>query len=212
MRTDDLIQALAEDRHAVTSPRRALLVALVVSVPIVALLFALTLGPRPHLLSLFTGSWRFAFKVAAMLAIAVLAGHGVWKLTNPVERPERAARHLLPALLLLAGGIAVELMSVPADQLMPRIIGHNATACMVFVPFFSLTPLAAFLYAMRNGAPASATATGALIGVLSAALGAAFYALHCPDDSPLFVVTWYSVGFAVVTAAGALIGRRALRW
>jgi hypothetical protein len=38
------------------------------------------------------------------------------------------------------------------------------------------------------------------------------YASHCTDDSPLFVATWYSIGTAVVTALGALIGARVLRF
>jgi hypothetical protein len=43
-------------------------------------------------------------------------------------------------------------------------------------------------------------------------VGAALYALSCPDDSPLFVATWYSIAIAVVTAASAYIGSRTLRW
>jgi hypothetical protein len=38
------------------------------------------------------------------------------------------------------------------------------------------------------------------------------YASHCTDDSPLFVATWYPIATAVVTAAGALIGARVLRF
>ena len=41
---------------------------------------------------------------------------------------------------------------------------------------------------------------------------AAFYAAHCPDDSPLFVAAWYSLAVALVAAVGAATGRLTLRW
>ncbi|MEA2988814.1 MAG: hypothetical protein QOG83_1525, partial [Alphaproteobacteria bacterium] len=44
------------------------------------------------------------------------------------------------------------------------------------------------------------------------ALGAAIYAAHCPDDSPLFIAAWYSIAIAVVAAVGAAAGRWVLRW
>ena len=43
-------------------------------------------------------------------------------------------------------------------------------------------------------------------------LAAALYAAHCTDDSPLFVVVWYSAAIALVTMIGALIGPRVLRY
>ena len=47
---------------------------------------------------------------------------------------------------------------------------------------------------------------------MAALSGATLYAFHCFDDSPLFVATWYTLATLVVTAAGALVGRRLLRW
>lgn len=211
MRTEDLIRALAEDGQPGTPPRRALLVALLSSVVVVGVLFGLTLGPRANLMSLF-GSWRFDLKLAYVVALTALAAHGVMKLTNPVERPARAVWHLTPAVLLLVCGLAAEMWLVPAGEFGRRMIGTNATACLMAIPLYALAPLGAFLYAMRSGAPSSATATGALIGLLSAALGASFYALHCTDDSPLFVALWYTIAIAVMTGVGALLGRRLLRW
>lgn len=211
MKTDDLIRALAEDERTGGSPRRSLLAALLGSIVAVAVLFAATLGPRPNLPELL-GSWRFDLKLVYVWALTALAVHGVMKLANPVEQPGRAFRHLAPALLLLVAGLVVELWLVPTGDYGRRLIGRNAVACLTAIPFFSLVPLGAFLYAMRDGAPASATWTGALIGLLSAGLGASFYALHCTDDSPLFVAFWYTIAIGVVTAAGALLGRRLLRW
>jgi len=43
-------------------------------------------------------------------------------------------------------------------------------------------------------------------------LAATLYASHCEDDSPLFVATWYTIATAMVTAIGALLGSRVLRF
>ena len=53
---------------------------------------------------------------------------------------------------------------------------------------------------------------GAIAGLVSAGLAATLYAAHCSDDSPLFVVTWYTIATALVTAVGALVGSKVLRF
>jgi hypothetical protein len=49
-------------------------------------------------------------------------------------------------------------------------------------------------------------------GLAAGGLAAAIYALFCDQDSPLFVATWYVLGVLIVTAIGAAIGSRLLRW
>jgi len=44
------------------------------------------------------------------------------------------------------------------------------------------------------------------------AFAAGLYATHCPDDSPLFVATWYVLAILVVMAVGAIAGSQFLRW
>jgi hypothetical protein len=76
----------------------------------------------------------------------------------------------------------------------------------------ALAPLAAILLALRKGAPEQPLFCGAAAGLFAGALGAALYATHCWDDSPLFVAIWYPLGIAVSVLIGALAGSRLLRW
>ena len=76
----------------------------------------------------------------------------------------------------------------------------------------TLPLLAAALIALRHGAPTRPAIAGALAGLLSAGLAATLYASHCTDDSPLFVVTWYTIATALVTAVGALAGSKVLKF
>jgi hypothetical protein len=117
---------------------------------------------------------------------------------------------VVPALLLAA--VVTELMVIPNDAWVARLIGTNATPCVLAIPLLALAPLAIGLFAMRTGAPRSPTLAGAAVGFASAMLAATLYALHCFDDSPLFIATWYTLASLPVVAMGALIGRRVLRW
>ena len=74
----------------------------------------------------------------------------------------------------------------------------------------SLPALAKALTPTRPGEVA--VLTGFLAGLLAGGLGAAAYAADCPDDSPLFVMTWYPVGILALGALGAFAGSKLLRW
>ena len=84
-----------------------------------------------------------------------------------------------PGLLLVAVG--VEMMIVPADQLRDRWIGTNSLVCMTFIPLIGIGPLAAFLFALRHGAPTQPSLAGAVAGLVAGGLAATFYAAHCTD-------------------------------
>ena len=92
------------------------------------------------------------------------------------------------------------------------MFGSNAAFCLKSIPFLAAAPLVAALLALRQGAPENPGLAGAAAGLFAGAIGAAFYATHCPDDSPLFVAAWYSLAIGLVAMAGALAGRRLLRW
>jgi hypothetical protein len=118
---------------------------------------------------------------------------------------------MIPAGLLVAG-ISGEMMMPQRLPMMTRLVGNNSRVCMTAVPLMSLPLLAASLYGLRHGAPARPALSGAIAGMMSAGLAATLYASHCTDDSPLFVATWYTIATALVTALGALIGSKVLRY
>jgi len=212
MKTDELIRALAAD-GANTPARlgpgilRAFLLGLVPAVIVFA--SASFLGPRADIATAI-GDPRFLFKFVVTLSLASSALAAVLQLA----RPERRA----PPLLLLAGpavlgiGVLTELLLMPAASWPERMLGSNARICLTAIPLLSLPILAAGLYALRRGAPSNPAMAGAVAGLVAGALAATLYASHCTDDSPLFVAAWYTPAVGIVTAAGALAGRRLLRW
>jgi hypothetical protein len=103
-------------------------------------------------------------------------------------------------------------MVTPSNEWMSRLVGHNSMFCLRTIPLLAAPMLAALIVALRAGAPMHPALTGALAGAASAGIAAFLYASHCPDDSPLFVATWYPLATLICMGLGALAGRRFLAW
>jgi len=210
--TGDLIRALAADSEVhPMPPGRALALALIPGVAIALGLHFALLGLRPHLLTLL-GEPRLLFKLCLTVLLVALSGQLVLRLVKPGAGVHGAALMLAIVPALLAAANLAELSAVPAGLWGQRLIGSNAKFCLESIPFLAAAPLVAALLALRQGAPEHPALAGAAAGLFAGAIGAACYATHCPDDSPLFVAAWYSLAIGFVAAIGAVAGRRLLRW
>jgi hypothetical protein len=211
MKTDDLISVLAADGRVMRPPvsRTAAMAFLLGGSASFVMLHA-TLGLRPDMADA-VATWRFDLKIIlAALAFALGFAECV-RLARPASASGPSVL-VWVVLVLLLGAVATELAVVPADDWSAHLIGTNAMPCVFAIPLLALTPLAVGLFVMRSGAPRSPTLAGAAVGFASAMLAATLYGLHCFDDSPLFVATWYTLASVPVVAVGALMGRRLLRW
>lgn len=211
MNTTDLIGLLAEDTPAGPPLSGRLTRALIFAVGGSAALLLATIGPRPDLLAAL-GTARVIFKISFTLLLAASACALVFRIGMPGLSVGARARLLVAPVLLLLGGLAAEVGALPADRWAASLVGQNAAFCVFFIPVLALAPLAGLLWALRSGAPDSPGLAGAAAGLAAGGFAAALYAWHCPDDSPLFVATWYTIAVAIVTFAGWAIGRRLLRW
>jgi hypothetical protein len=211
MKTDDLITLMTQDAPVGMRYGRALPIALGAGVVVSVVLLVATVGLRHNMASVFETA-RVLFKVVVTIVLAILAA----RLAMRIGRPGAETR--LPALLLAVPAVMVvvaiiaELLVLPANTWRASLVGRNALFCLFFIPVLSLAPFAGLFWAMKKGAPRSPTAAGAAAGLSAGAFAAAIYAWHCPDDSPLFLATWYTAAIACVTAVGAILGSRLLRW
>jgi hypothetical protein len=212
METEQLIRTLAADNPHRTRPVGFVLaLALLAAAPVSLVSFFMVLGFRPDVMTAMHNPFfdlKFVITLALAISAIIVGLH--------LSRPEASFKGWGWLLLIPAGiivvGIASEMMMPQRLPMMTRLIGHNSRVCMTAIPLLSLPLLAGALIGLRHGAPARPALAGALAGLISAGLAATLYASHCTDDSPLFVATWYSIGTAVVTALGALIGARVLRF
>lgn len=211
MKTDDLISLLAQDAPVRYSLGQRLALALAVGVVVSGALLLSTIGLRANLLSALE-TVRVPLKISVTLLLALTASCLVFRIGKPGLSVKPLAICLLIPLVLLIAAISIELAVVPEPLWAASLIGTHAAFCVFFIPVLSLVPLAGFLKALQSGAPENPGLAGASAGLAASGIAAALYAWHCPDDSPLFLATWYGLAICLVTATGYGIGRRMLRW
>ncbi len=212
MKTSELIAALSAD--PVSQPAhmgRRLATALSIGFLVSLALYLAFVGPRPDFAEAVR-TVRFNLKFVDAFALAAPSLLLLLRLARPEAKPGTLALWLFAPLILLGVAVVFELMVVPSSEWLPRLVGENAKYCTTMIPMMAAPILAALIVAMRAGAPQHPGWTGALAGAASAGVAALLYASHCPDDSPLFVATWYPLATLICAVAGAFAGRRFLAW
>jgi hypothetical protein len=212
VKTSEFIAALAAD--PVPEPirlGRRVAAALAIGFAGSVALYFLLLGPRPDVVAACR-SMRFWLKFVDSFAFALPSLLLTLRLARPDAKPTALALWLIAPFVLLGAGVVVELLVVPQSEWMSRLMGANAMHCTIMIPMLAAPALAALIVALRAGAPLHPALTGALAGAAAAGVAALVYASSCPDDSPLFVATWYPLATLICMGVGALAGRRFLAW
>ena len=144
------------------------------------------------------------------LGIAAIA------MTARLARPEPVRLNRFWPLILPVAALAVvstaQLARVPPGDWRALWLGRSWTMCPLLVLTLSLPIFAGLLWSFRRLAPTRLRAAGAAAGLSAGAWSATLYGLHCPEVSPVFVLTWYSLGIGLAAGLGALVGPRVLRW
>jgi len=211
VKTDDLITALAQDAPVRWPLGRAVAAAMAGGAVVAGVIFFAGIGVRPDVMQAVE-TIRYLFKFVVTLALAVTATGLILHLARPGVPLGAWRWALLAAPVLLIVSVALEMMAMPMSSWGTRWIGTNAPWCLTLIPLMALGPLALMLWALRQGAPRRPGLAGAVAGLVASGIAATFYAAHCPDDSPFFVATWYTLATGIVVLIGTLAGRRWLRW
>jgi hypothetical protein len=206
--TDDLVRSLASaagTRRSV-SLRDALAITGAVSLACALILVFSVIGSHPDLADMAL-SIPFWFKLAYTGSVVV--GTSVVALYAATPGASATALYALaPAVIFLACGVIFDPTAFP-------IMGRSDTAvafCMGGILFLSLPGMILTFVVMRKGAPTQPLFAGAVIGVLSASVGAMAFTLACKNDSTAFFATWYTGACAIMAFIGAVVGHRVLRW
>jgi len=213
MRTDDLVAMLATGAGAVEPNAAARRYAIGIGWGALgaALLMAVLLEVRDDLAAavLLPMFWvKLAF-VACLAAGSLLA---VLRLSRPGLRLAWMPGALAAPVLAMWVLAAFVLMRADPAQRGQLFFGETWTSCPFLVAMLSAPVFIAVLWAMRGLAPTRLGLAGAAAGLLSGAVGALVYCLHCPEMEAPFLGFWYLAGMLIPTAVGALLGPRLLRW
>jgi hypothetical protein len=211
MNADQLIRALAADPPARSHLNQSIALIAGIGVAVAIALFFMRIGLRPNLATAIHDP-RVMLKFLAPFSAAVATAGLLLRVIRPGMARGWWSLALLTPLVLLALGIVGELSVYPVSEWYARLVGRYSSYCLKSIPLLATPILIALLFALRRGAPMRPSLAGALAGLLAGTIGATIYAAHCPDDSPLFLMTWYGLSVAMMTLAGALLGARVLRW
>ncbi|MEP7312028.1 MAG: NrsF family protein [Pseudomonadota bacterium] len=211
MKTGDLITALVADRKNGLPPGRALWRWMTAAFVVAAIALVATAGVRADFAAVALTP-RVVFKLAFAVLLVLVAAGAVLRLGQPGARLGAWSVGLAAVPCLLVIGASVELVLLPSNAWVAQARGTNATWCLRMIPLLAAAPLIACLTALRQSAPTRPVLAGAVAGLLAGGVGAVLYALHCTDDSPLFVAVWYGMAVLFVSALGATAGSRFLRW
>jgi len=212
MDTGELIQVLAADaKRPRTSLPSTWWCAASFAIVLAAIVFYATVGLRPDIATA-VGTLRVLFKFALMLTLAGTAFGALRMLSRPEGNWRRALPLLAAAPALLIAAVVLELMSVPRETWSERAMGASNVYCTILIMMIGIGPLSLFLLALRHGAPTSPRISGAVAGLLAGGISATIYALHCTDDSPLFVAVWYGMALAGLAVLGSIAAPRLARW
>jgi len=212
MRTDELIGRLSSGLEPVKRGQvtRVLLgaaaIGLVGSVAVMLGMMGLRHDFAAAMVSF--GMWT---KLVYTFAIALFGFWLVERMGRPgaeMTRPLQLLAVPLLAILLLA---ALQ-MSAPQADMPKLVLGHSSRVCAYLVTVTALPTLAAIFWTLRQLAPTRLALAGAGAGLFAGAVGAFVYSFHCTEGAAPFIAIWYTLGIAVVTALGAALGPRLLRW
>jgi hypothetical protein len=207
-----LIGALVADGETRTAPLgSSLALAEAGGAILSAALFAAVLGPRPDVMAALATP-RFLLKFAECAALAAATGLLAVAMLRPAADRRTGRVALVAVGLLVLLGVVVEAALVPRGEWGVRLVGSNWFHCLTLIPLLAAPAFVVLTAAARRGAPTEPAWTGAVVGALSGAIGAFFYAANCTDDSPFFVVTWYTLAIAAMAVVGGVTGRRFLSW
>ncbi|HEX2525890.1 MAG TPA: DUF1109 domain-containing protein [Geminicoccus sp.] len=205
MNTPELIDLLVADREVHRPSSWSLPSAVLIGFATALLLTALVLGLRPMGV---LASLPVLGKLAFALGLGLLTLPSLLRMLRPGAPVGRRLCLPLAAVAVLLAAAAYQLLSGPA----PPLWRNETLWCLVMVPLFALPGFVLLGHAARMQAPTDLPRTGLMVGLLAGTLSAAAYALHCPNDDPLYLVTAYLPALVITTLIGRALGPRILAW
>lgn len=212
MKTEELIQSLANDAPAVSRLRHPAVRAMMWMVG--SLIYMATLvwliGPRADLSERLADT-RFIVEIGATFLTSLFAAAAAFCAGCP-GRPiwERFAPFPFLAIWLASLG----------EGCWQQWVQHGSGSlslgvdlvCFQAIFLVSLMPALAILFMVRQGAPLAPMSTVGLATLSATALGAATLRFFHLQDVGLMLVVWQFGSVIILTFVGFLIGRWLLRW
>jgi hypothetical protein len=210
VRTEELVIRLAasvEPVRPLAPPVRRFGLWTVAAVAVTVLGVAV-IGARPDFLTM-TREASFVMIAAVTVATALLSAAAAFVLSVPGA--ERTPLQRWIPLAAMGAWSALLVLSILSGGRVgrtdPRVV-H--VACLVQIAALATIPAWMLFAMLRRAAPLERRWSGGLATLAAAALAAAGTQVICPIDDPLHLLVGHALPVAVLAAAGALLGGRAV--
>lgn len=127
---------------------------------------------------------------------------------------ERKINKAWPILLgiLFVLSLVLEWHFESAQQILHRLALPNFTVCLRTVTLYGALGAIFLTWLMHYYAPANERKAATLTGLAAASIGALGYSIHCPIDSPTFILISYGLPILLITLCARLLATRFIRW
>jgi hypothetical protein len=216
MKPDRLIDLLSANLEPLSDGRfgKTLVLAILAGGEDAAVAMLATVGPRADLQSAAHLEWA-ALKLVLPLSVIAFGAPFLARSMRPgLETRTNWPLVFFPFAAAIAVGLAMHLIVRP-EAWIEMLLGASQISsprCFLCILSFSALPLAALIWALRQGAPTRLGVSGALAGIVAGGLGAVAYAFNCDSDTIPFITIWYSAAILLCAFIGAKLGPRLLRW
>lgn len=210
--TDELIESMVGEFRPTPklAMTRRLAMGVVAGAFASAILLLSVIGVRPNLVEILN-SGNFWGKVAFTVAMAGVSLFVAARLGRPTTGTSIMWILPVPFLLYLPVGIW-ELSQTDKSQWLSLLFGHGWQQCTWLLLSLSIPTYLGLWWSFRRFAPAHVESAGATAGLAASAVAAVVYCIHCPTDTAIFALVWYTLAFVIAALAGALLSRRTFRW
>lgn len=155
---------------------------------------------------------QFQFKLVFLLSLVGAGTFVVARLSRPGLRLGWAPITLAAPIAIVWMISLIVLAKADASAQAKLFFGSTWQTCSFFIAVLSVPVFLALIGVTRKFAPTRLRLAGAAVGLLSGAVAAVVYSLHCPEVEVPFIGFWYLLGMLIPTAVGALSGRFLLEW
>ena len=213
MKTDDLITMLATGSIAVDGPPPTQRYATAIGWGVLGagLLMLLLLQIRHDLMQAIMLP-MFWVKIGFVASLAAAGLFAALRLSRTGAKIDWVPLALGLPVLGIWGVAAFALIEAEPLERSKLFFGETWKTCPLLIALLSVPVFASVMRTMKDLAPTRLRLAGFAAGLLSGAVAAVIYCLHCPEMGAPFIGFWYLLGTLIPAGVGALLGDKILRW
>ena len=213
MKTEDLVTMLATGAGAISAPAPARRYTVAIAWGAAgATLLMITLLQVRHDLAQAALLPMFWVKVGFVASLAGGSLFAALRLSRPGAQLDWVPVAIAGPVFGMWAIAAFTFIDADPLERLRLFFGETWKSCPLLIAMLSAPVFVAVLRVMKELAPTRLRLAGFAAGLLSGAVAAVVYCLHCPELGAPFVGFWYLLGMLIPASIGAFFGESFLRW